>query len=684
MSLEDRLQGESDYVLDEFHLRSDLAITMGTSATSTTALGEKYPEFVVEDVQIDRARCTFPIPSSVFHERNGTTVVPQMLALFLPHPPIIAGVDVVSSEDMPGVDDGNTHVTVHIIEDDVHAMGQLCNFIDNPAPQAIAPPKEVTSTVKQSNFEDSVKSDTNTLYPAKEVAFPTLTPKQKVDDALLDKHITTATTTTVAATKSASTNADATELINVVDDIMNTVLAPATVAAFQARSLYILWDIENCSLARTDDAVQVLHNIEAIVSAVAGYGWSLYNRDVSVSRSVFVNRGNANTFHVTPAQIKDLEDCQCTMVSYPSKGSADLSIMQEVDRILRRHRSDSMPPIICMITGDRDFSGTLVKLRSEGYNDAILLHKDVARASLIQHAAHTMKWSIVRTLHSLPNRLEQLPIPTHFRALVEQQLRHAPSFAVTQLSTMRFGDPSLAPDAYGYQSMIDVLSRLDDLGWVVRDDDGELKFWKVVQSRLVIRRYAHARFLLTHVVPNLVPHNAGVADGIQVRAADDVDIRHETTNSESGTVHQLVVRSPSTQAAEAACDALRQRLTVLQRNSCETTIPGWIKHYGDAFISSKVLSDHERESGVVFVIHYKGEDGSGHVSQQNSNPNTAVTVEIASDSPSKAEHAIQSLRSLIPECHSLELSEAVSASCPTIIGFGLTDVVVMTCRKSNR
>ena len=98
--LEDRLQEEQDYVLEEFHLRPDLAISKGTSVTSTQALGEKYPDYTVEDVHVHHIACTFPIPPLIFHERNGVTVLQQMLALFLPHPPIILGVEVASHDKL--------------------------------------------------------------------------------------------------------------------------------------------------------------------------------------------------------------------------------------------------------------------------------------------------------------------------------------------------------------------------------------------------------------------------------------------------------------------------------------------------------------------------------------------------------------------------------------------------------
>jgi hypothetical protein len=39
--------------------------------------------------------------------------------------------------------------------------------------------------------------------------------------------------------------------------------------------------------------------------------------------------------------------------------------MNEIDRIERRHRTNPVRPVICLITDDRDFSGTLEKLKAE-------------------------------------------------------------------------------------------------------------------------------------------------------------------------------------------------------------------------------------------------------------------------------------------------------------------------------
>jgi hypothetical protein len=66
----------------------------------------------------------------------------------------------------------------------------------------------------------------------------------------------------------------------------------------------------------------------------------------------------------------------CLLIPGMHAFTADIAIMNEIDRLERRHRHDAIRPVACFITGGRDFSGTVEKLRAESFDDFVLIYRD--------------------------------------------------------------------------------------------------------------------------------------------------------------------------------------------------------------------------------------------------------------------------------------------------------------------
>jgi hypothetical protein len=265
--------------------------------------------------------------------------------------------------------------------------------------------------------------------------------------------------------------------------------------------------------------------------------------------------------------------------------------VNEIDRQERRHRKDPIRPVVCLITGDRDFSGTVEKLKAEGFDDFVLIHRDDARPVLLSNAPYAVKWSAVRALNEMPisEQLSVLSVPAHFRVAAERALATRPSFPITVFDTMSF-DRLLSPERYQYHTIFSVLCRLRSIGWVVCAETydivtGEgLTFCRITAESVELKRQSHARYAERHILPELrEKYSAERAEGV-VRY-HHVEIKHVSGHN----VHRLMVRSVDPSRAHSVAYEVKNRLIQLTRCTETQPLEGWTCHHADAFISSKVL-----------------------------------------------------------------------------------------------
>jgi hypothetical protein len=448
----------------------------------------------------------------------------------------------------------------------------------------------------------------------------------------------------------------------------------------QARCAYIIWDIENCALRRgvkrEDDAIQVIRNVEKVIEHAVGYGWKAM--DSSVEWSIFLNFDPENAFHPTQTQYKDLMD-HCKMVSYPKKGSADIGILGHIDKLERRHRSDFIRPIVCLITGDRDFSGAVEKLKVEGFEDFVLIHKDDARLSLLSNAPYTAKWSDVRLLNEKSEfeQLDILPVPSHFRIAIQNILAAQNNFLIHNFK-IEFEGP-LSAEQYKHRTIFSVLHRLKSVGWVVcsgtynKNTGKGLVFHRFTDILVELKRQSHAKYAETYIIPDMLKkYSSRLDEGIFNYG--HVEIYHTITD-------RLTIRSTDATRAKSVASQIKSYLIRLTRCSDTLCLERWTNHHGDAFISSKVryisslcnnsyvkykqvLQDLEKRYHVMIITHNESSENpdiSISRRQRGILPNTDVycRLEICCEDNKHIEEIKSALLELEPCQRTLTLSETV-------------------------
>jgi hypothetical protein len=122
--------------------------------------------------------------------------------------------------------------------------------------------------------------------------------------------------------------------------------------------------------------------------------------------------------------------------------------------------------VIFLISGDCDFTGFVNKFKMEGYKDIVLFHKHDSSSILLQDATYTLEWSIIRKLHtiSMAEKLKHVPIPLHFRHAIQEELSRRPEGFPTRSVNFLSG---LDVNTYHYPSVLAILCRVHDIGWVV-------------------------------------------------------------------------------------------------------------------------------------------------------------------------------------------------------------------------
>jgi hypothetical protein len=149
-------------------------------------------------------------------------------------------------------------------------------------------------------------------------------------------------------------------------------------------------------------------------------------------------------------------------------------------------------------------------LRAEGFDDLVLIHRDDARPVLLSNAPCAVKWSVVRALNemSIPEQLNVLSVPAHFRVATERQLATRPSFPITAFDAVGL-DGLLSAKSYQYYTTFSVLCRLRSIGWVVCAETydtvtGEgLTFCRVTAESVELKRQSHARYAERYILPEL-------------------------------------------------------------------------------------------------------------------------------------------------------------------------------------
>jgi hypothetical protein len=339
-----------------------------------------------------------------------------------------------------------------------------------------------------------------------------------------------------------------------------------------------------------------------VVAYAAGYNWSL--QPASITWGVFLNYNSENSFHPTLKQYRDLRE-QCEVVPFSKSKTADVAIMTEIDCIERRHRQEKMRPIVCLITGDRDFSGIVEKLQAERFDDFILIHRDDTRKAMLSNVPNTIKWSDVQALNemSIREQVNVLPVPPHFRVVAQTARATRCSVPITAFDTTSI-ERLLSAEQWQFQYLLSVLCRLRSIGWVIYSEgcnaitgDG-LTFCAVTTERVELKRQSHSRYAEKYILPELrQQYNAIYSEGIvrpehveieQMAVKKKVEIQQMAVKKE----YWLEIRSVDENRASSVALEVRKRLIQLTECSQKQPLERWTKYHADAFISSKVIKAH--------------------------------------------------------------------------------------------
>lgn len=172
-----------------------------------------------------------------------------------------------------------------------------------------------------------------------------------------------------------------------------------------SRLLYIFWDIDYCQLVSNsqnhgqteDDVYLVSKNIEAILHEMVENKWKLVT--FPDTKYIYVAQDGDKAYKPTSKQAQDFVALNYRVVNYLKK-SGD-SIRPEIELMIKKHQHEDLKPVVCLISGDKDFGFTLNTLKSVGFQDVLLIHNSSASKSFVNLAPRAVPWSHVRLYHSL-------------------------------------------------------------------------------------------------------------------------------------------------------------------------------------------------------------------------------------------------------------------------------------------
>eukprot|EP01065_Artemidia_motanka_P032102 TRINITY_DN39154_c0_g1_i1.p1 TRINITY_DN39154_c0_g1~~TRINITY_DN39154_c0_g1_i1.p1 ORF type:complete len:795 (+),score=294.07 TRINITY_DN39154_c0_g1_i1:69-2387(+) len=163
---------------------------------------------------------------------------------------------------------------------------------------------------------------------------------------------------------------------------------PTTAPDEEQRVLHVFWDMANCSVTPDDSVVHLVKVLEERIMAACG----LRRRPVRRGRFYYNRPGGDSRWGVPERQLSDLSDQGFTHVDPGTKrGADDMKLKDEVSDLLHDPSIDPSRCVVCIISGDRDFSNQLMTLQHRSFT-TILIHNRHARGSFRSLASHTLLW----------------------------------------------------------------------------------------------------------------------------------------------------------------------------------------------------------------------------------------------------------------------------------------------------
>ena len=184
------------------------------------------------------------------------------------------------------------------------------------------------------------------------------------------------------------------------------------------RECYIFWDIENCPLIahalssnNEDDVMKIYANIDYILRKRFGYFESVVrilfgasehgNFSHKVDCIICLSNCNILIYIFNQVSIKqqaDLQALEFKYISYSFLSGSDIGMRAEVDKMIKKFHNIEKP-IICLMTGETEFSSTLATLRLQHFRDILVVYTGTPVKAFLSLVAAAVAWSDIKQFH---------------------------------------------------------------------------------------------------------------------------------------------------------------------------------------------------------------------------------------------------------------------------------------------
>eukprot|EP01065_Artemidia_motanka_P027709 TRINITY_DN328_c0_g1_i1.p1 TRINITY_DN328_c0_g1~~TRINITY_DN328_c0_g1_i1.p1 ORF type:complete len:839 (+),score=267.59 TRINITY_DN328_c0_g1_i1:46-2517(+) len=157
----------------------------------------------------------------------------------------------------------------------------------------------------------------------------------------------------------------------------------------QQKVSHIFWDVANCPLPPGYAPEHAVDGLRRHVKRV----FELKQEPLLRGRFYLCTRRRECGAPPVPMhQLEDLTDLGFTHVDPGAKrGADDMKMKDDLSDLLLDTSVDPSRCVVCLVSGDRDFSGQLRALKEQGYG-TLLVHNWQARRSFRSLAEHTVQW----------------------------------------------------------------------------------------------------------------------------------------------------------------------------------------------------------------------------------------------------------------------------------------------------
>eukprot|EP01059_Diplonema_ambulator_P003357 TRINITY_DN13027_c0_g1_i1.p1 TRINITY_DN13027_c0_g1~~TRINITY_DN13027_c0_g1_i1.p1 ORF type:complete len:732 (+),score=161.67 TRINITY_DN13027_c0_g1_i1:645-2840(+) len=160
--------------------------------------------------------------------------------------------------------------------------------------------------------------------------------------------------------------------------------------------IHLFWDVSNCPLGENDRIAPLLHELKSKLKLLFSKlipGWDPHTS--ALRGQFYLNAKVSNG--LMSSKIEDLRDVGLTHVDPGEKrGGDDHKMISDITQLASDPTIDSSKVVVVVITGDRDFSGSLRALQTNGFDKTVVIHNGNARPAFLSNAMFSLNWQDLR------------------------------------------------------------------------------------------------------------------------------------------------------------------------------------------------------------------------------------------------------------------------------------------------